>query len=92
VPSPGFGSEAGRLRARVSHGGASPTTDRRLRLHYEHALRWIVRGHLICRLLDPAERQQFWVQLSAREGFKAVVSGLAQLGTQTTASEQPAQN
>jgi hypothetical protein len=87
--APRFGNEAGRLRARVSHGGTSAIPDRRLRLYYEHALRWIVRGHLICRLLNPAERQPFWVLLADREGFKAVVSGLARPTTQAAHGDDP---
>jgi hypothetical protein len=78
--APLFGILAGRLRGKVSHGGAHVTTARRQqRLVYELALRWIVRGHLVCRVLAESERKSFWERLAGREGFRGIVQALGQI-------------
>lgn len=78
LAAPGFGTESAKLRARVSHGGARVEAERWRRTLYEHALRWIVRGHLIGRLLDSDQRTQFWEGLAGRESFKQVVQLLSE--------------
>ena len=82
--APQFGTHAGKMRGKVAHGGAHATTERRReRLVHELALRWIVRGHLVCRLLDPPERHAFWERLTEREGFKRIVQALGQVAGRT---------
>ncbi|TQN42365.1 hypothetical protein FHU33_1764 [Blastococcus colisei] len=76
--APSFGTESAKLRARVSHGGARVETERWRRTLYEHALRWIIRGHLICRLLDSDQRSQLWEGLAGRESFKQIVQLLSE--------------
>jgi len=74
--APSFASEAGKLRGGVAHPSSSDDAVRRRRFVFEHAIRWLIRGLIISRLLGETELSHYWERLANKNEFKRVVKAL----------------
>lgn len=73
---PAFPVDAARLRGGVAHGGGRAERRRRARALHEQVLRWVVRGHILCRLLPQEHHPQFWEILATRSSFATLLRAL----------------
>ena len=82
---PCFARDASQLRGGVAHPSTHDSQLQRRRAVFAHALRWLVRGHIIAALLDDGDRSAFWKAAAERAYFKWIVEALRDERSQASA-------
>lgn len=73
-----FGRDASQLRGGVAHPSTPDFQLQERRRVFIHALRWLVRGHVIAGQLQEGDREPFWQAAAARSHFGWIIDALKQ--------------